>query len=96
MMTDMFGHRRTVMQRVSIDEAMLRNIAELTGGRYFNARNTKTLEEIYVEIDQLEKTVHEGRVYTQYSELFRYPLLAGSGLIALYIICICTRFRRLP
>jgi Ca-activated chloride channel family protein len=93
---DVLGRRRTVMQRVSIDEDMLRNITETTGGRYVNARNTRTLEAIYAEIDQLEKTVHEGRVYTQYSELFRYPLLLGLGLITRYVVCICTPFRRLP
>jgi len=75
---------------------MLENIAELTGGRYFNARDTGALEEVYAEIDQLERTVHEGRAYTRYSEQFRYPLLIGSGLIVLYAVCICTRFRRLP
>jgi Ca-activated chloride channel family protein len=94
--TDMFGRRRTIMQRVSMDEEVLKNIAESTSGRYFNARNTKALEDVYAEIDQLEKTVHEGRVYTQYAELFRPPLLIGTGLIALYAVCICTRFRRLP
>jgi Ca-activated chloride channel family protein len=96
LMTDSLGRRRTVMQRVSMDEEVLQNIAQLTGGRYFNARNTKALEEVYAEIDQLEKTVHEGRVYTQYSEQFRTPLLTGLGLIALYAVCVCTRFRRLP
>ena len=96
LVSDEWGNRRTVMQYVSMDEEVLKNIAESTGGSYFNARNTKALEEVYAEIDQLEKTVHEGHVYTQYSELFRYPLLAGLGLIALYVVCICTRFRRLP
>jgi Ca-activated chloride channel family protein len=96
LMTDMAGNRRTLMQYVSMDEEVLKNIAEFTGGRYFNARNTKALEEVYAEIDQLEKTAHEGRVYTQYSELFRYPLLVGVSLIALYAVCVCTRFRRLP
>lgn len=96
LVSDIRGNRRTIMQRVSMDEDVLRNIAESTGGSYFNARNTKALEGVYAEIDQLEKTVHEGRVYTQYSELFRYPLFAGMGLMALYTACICTRFRRLP
>jgi Ca-activated chloride channel family protein len=94
--SDRFGNRITVMRYVSIDEEVLKNIAESTGGSYFNARNTKALEEVYAEIDQLEKTVHEGRVYTQYSELFRFPLLTGTGLLALYVVCVCTRFRRLP
>ena len=96
LITDSFGRRRTVMQRVSMDEAALKNIAESTGGRYFNARNTAALEEVYAEIDGLEKTAHEGRMYTQYSEQFRTPLLAGIGLMTLYTVCICTRFRRLP
>jgi Ca-activated chloride channel family protein len=96
LITDGFGRRRTVTYQVSIDETMLKNIAELTGGSYFNARNTKALEEIYAEIDQLEKTTHEGRTYTQYSEYFRYPLLTGFGFVTLYAVCICTRFRRLP
>ena len=96
MVTDAFGRNRTVMQQVSIDEAMLKNIAELTGGSYFNARNTRALEDIYAQIDQLEKSVHEGRIYTQYIELFRYPLLTGLGMITLYVLCISTRFRRLP
>ena len=94
--TDQMGNRRTMMQRVSMDEDMLKNIAELTGGKYFNARNTKTLAEVYAEIDQLEKTALEGRTYTQYSELFHYPLAAGIILVALNIVCVNTRFRRLP
>ena len=94
--TDSFGRRRSVMRQVSMDEEMLKNIAESTGGRYFHARNTRTLEEVYAEIDQLEKTMHEGHVYTRYSEQFRYLFLAGAGLIALYVVCVCTRFRRLP
>jgi Ca-activated chloride channel family protein len=96
LVTDGFGRQQTVMYQVSMDEAVLEDVAEFTGGKYFNARNTKALEEIYAEIDQLEKTIHEGRVYTQYAELFRYPLLTGLGFIALYTVCICTRFRRLP
>jgi Ca-activated chloride channel family protein len=93
---DPLGQRRTVMQRVSIDEEMLRQIADMTGGKYFNAKDTQTLEKIYAEIDQLEKTVHEGRSYTRYTELFRYPLSCGIASILLYLVCICTRFRRLP
>jgi Ca-activated chloride channel family protein len=96
LMTDRFGRSRAVMQQVSMDEQVLQDIAELTNGSYFNARNTRALEEVYKAIDQLETSAHEGRVYTQYSERFRLPLLTGMGLIALYVICICTRFRRLP
>ncbi|MDR0520548.1 MAG: VWA domain-containing protein [Planctomycetaceae bacterium] len=94
--TDFFGNRRTIRQHVSIDETMLGKIAEMTGGHYFNAKNTATLEKIYAEIDQLEKTVHEGKVYTQYTEYFRVPFLTGFVFILLHTVCVCTRFRRLP
>jgi Ca-activated chloride channel family protein len=94
--TDSFGQQRITVQPVTIDEKTLQKIAELTGGRYFNAQNTHALEQVYAEIDQLEKTTHEGRTYTQYTELFHYPLIIGTILILLHQILICTRFRRLP
>ncbi|MDR2706381.1 MAG: VWA domain-containing protein [Planctomycetaceae bacterium] len=94
--TDSFGQQRITVQNVAIDEETLKKIAELTGGQYFNAQNTHALEQVYAEIDQLEKTTHEGRTYTQYTELFHYPLITGTVLILLHLILICTRFRRLP
>ncbi|MDR0704024.1 MAG: VWA domain-containing protein [Planctomycetaceae bacterium] len=94
--TDSFGQQRITVQHVTIDEETLQKIAVLTGGQYFNAQNTHALEQVYAEIDQLEKTTHEGRTYTQYTELFRYPLIMGTVLILLHQILICTRFRRLP
>ncbi|MDR2754568.1 MAG: VWA domain-containing protein [Planctomycetaceae bacterium] len=94
--TDPFGQQRIIVQSVSIDEETLQKIASMTNGQYFNAQNTLALEQIYAEIDQLEKTIHEGRTYTQYSELFRYPLITGTVLIFLHLVLVCTRFRRLP
>lgn len=93
---DPFGRERVFQQYMVIDEEALREVAETTGGLYFNARNTQALERIYAEIDKLEKTVHEGRIYTQYTELFRGPLLVGAALILLNLILVSTRFRRLP
>jgi len=49
---------------VSIDEETLQRIAEVTGGRYFRATDTASLEAIYAEIDELEKTPHEGTAST--------------------------------
>ncbi|MDR2439035.1 MAG: VWA domain-containing protein [Planctomycetaceae bacterium] len=94
--TDPLGQQRIIVRRVSIDEETLKKIAVITGGHYFNAQSTSALEQVYAEIDQLEKTIHEGRTYTQYTELFRYPLITGTVLILLHLILICTRFRRLP
>jgi Ca-activated chloride channel family protein len=93
---DPFGQQRITVQPVSIDEETLKKVAVMTGGQYFNAQSTLALERVYGEIDQLEKTIHEGRTYTQYTELFRYPLITGTVLILLHLFLICTRFRRLP
>lgn len=59
---------------VHIDEASLKEIAESTGGKYFRATNNKKLEEIYQEIDQLEKSKINVTQFNRKNELF--PLLA--------------------
>ena len=68
---------------VEIDDALLTEIAEKSGGRYFRARDAAALDRITSEIDQLERTPVRTRVYTRYAELFRWPL--GAALIALLL-----------
>lgn len=77
------------------DEPTLKTLAEITGGRSFFAEDTKALQDVYSEIDRLEKSAAEGRVYTQYREWFPYPLVAGMGLVLLEFVLACTRFRSL-
>ena len=48
------------------------------------------------EIDKLEKTESEGRLYTEYSEWYQVPMFIGLGLILLQIVLVSTRFRSLP
>lgn len=93
---DMFGRKVMMHQIFPIDEASLKAIAEKTGGQYFNARDTASLKEIYASINKLEKTVSEGRVYTQYRELFPFALIPGLGLMLLELVLVTTRFRTLP
>ncbi len=69
--------------RVEIDEELLNEIARLTGGRYNRATNQAALEDIYNQIDQLEKTEIEVNVLTRYKNEFRKFLLLGMLLIAL-------------
>jgi Ca-activated chloride channel family protein len=68
---------------VEIDDALLTEIARRTGGRYFRARDAAALERITEEIDRLERTPVRTRTYTQYSELYRWPL--GVALLALML-----------
>lgn len=71
------------MTKVEIDEDLLKEIAEKTGGLYFRATDNKKLEEIYGEINKLEKTEIEEFKYFNYNEKFR-PLV----LLALVLILI--------
>ncbi|WP_375237769.1 VWA domain-containing protein [Aurantibacter sp.] len=66
-----FQYGRT---KVEIDEVLLKKIATTTGGKYFRATNNKKLEQIYNEINKLEKTDVEEIKFTSYQELFR-PLV---------------------
>lgn len=73
-------HFRNV--QVEIDEALLKKIAEDTGGKYFRATNSKKLQDIYEEINKLEKTEIEEFRYTNYEEKFR-PFVLFAGLLFL-------------
>ncbi len=59
---------------VEIDDALLTEVAQKTGGRYFRARDAAALQRITEEIDRLERTPVRTRVYTRFTELFRWPL----------------------
>ena len=67
---------------VEIDEELLMQIADITGGKYFRATDNQKLEEIYAEIDTLEKTDIEEFKYYSYEEKFR-PLIMLAGLLLL-------------
>lgn len=71
---------------VKIDEDVLQQIAESTGGKYFRATDNQSLREIYSEIDSLEKTQLEVRMYSQPKEEFGLLLLAAMGLLLIEII----------
>ena len=68
---------------VEIDDALLTEVARRTGGRYFRARDAAALQRITEEIDRLERTPVRTRVYTRYSELYRWPLSLALLALAL-------------
>ena len=68
---------------VEIDEALLQEIAQQTGGKYYRAKSTDALESIYAEIDQLEKTEIETSQTVKTKELF-YPFV-GFALLLLFV-----------
>jgi Ca-activated chloride channel homolog len=76
------GSYRYGMRQVEIDETLLKDIARVTNGQYFRATDNEKLEEIYDEINKLEKTEIEEFKYYRYEEKFRaWVLLAGILLL---------------
>ena len=94
--TDRFGNERVVMAPVEVDEDTLRKVAETTDGAFFRATDTETLEQIYAQIDKLERTTETVKRYEQYRELYHWPLVAGLLLLGLELLLVETRWRRLP
>ena len=81
---------------VTIDEATLEQIAQLTEGRYFRATDAAALRSIYAEIDRLEKARNVAEHHQRYVEI--YPLVVGLGLLLLVleIVVVNTRLRAIP
>lgn len=79
-----------------VNESTLRTIAEVSDGLFFRASDTEGLEEIYAEIDELEKTEITLESYAKHDELFAYPLFAALGILLLGELLRNTRSRRIP
>ena len=79
--------------QVEIDEDLLQQIAETTGGKYFRATSNSKLEEIYEEINKLEKTEIEETKYKSYDELFRPFVLAAFALLLFELLLRYTLFK---
>lgn len=91
----LFG-KRIVYQDADLDEETLRRVAEITGGSYFRATDTRSLMEIYRTIDEMEKTEIRTREFTRYTELYPGPLYLGLLLLLAEFGLAHTRYRRIP
>jgi len=94
--TDMFGRKRYQQMDVEIDEEVLTQIAHLTDGKYFRAVNNKRLEEVYVEIDKLEKSKIEVKEYSKKNEEYLIWVVLGSILLTVEILLRQTILRNIP
>ncbi|EIJ40964.1 Mg-chelatase subunit ChlD [Beggiatoa alba B18LD] len=79
---DLFGTRR-INPSSDLDEKTLTAIAEKTQGRYFRARDTQALEEIYAELDKLEPIEKDNQYFRPSTPLFYYPLAFALLLASL-------------
>lgn len=89
------GVRRTG-NATFLDETLLKRIANGTGGAYFRATNNQSLQNIYDQIDRLEKSEVEVITRERFDELFIWCVLAGMFFLLLEIILRYTLFRTFP
>ncbi|OUU47482.1 MAG: aerotolerance regulator BatA [Flavobacteriaceae bacterium TMED68] len=81
------------LTKVEIDEVLLKEISQKTGGIYFRATDNQKLEEIYDEINKLEKTEIEEFKYYNYEEKYRSLILLALALIVFEWILRSTVFK---
>jgi len=81
---------------VEIDEELLQEIALMTEGQYFRAVDRGSLEEVFKEIGELEKTKIEVKEFTRYEELFLLYLVLGMFFFGLETILANTKFKKIP
>jgi len=87
--------RGWVPSESGFDTAELERIAELTGGRFYHARDKENLEEIYAEIEELERTERTEKRYEETFDLYLYVLLPALALYAASWLSSATWARRL-
>lgn len=87
----------TLMERaVDYDEKTLTRIATITGGEYFNAKDTEGLARIYQEIDRLEKRTEKVEEYVEHDEQFLLALIPGVLLLLIERALAATIQLRIP
>ncbi|MCP4043732.1 MAG: VWA domain-containing protein, partial [Gammaproteobacteria bacterium] len=74
---------RVVNPSADLDEDMLREVADITGGSYFRATDTQALEEVYRQLDELEPQVKDTEIFRPVSSLYQWPLGAALLLSAI-------------
>lgn len=94
--TGIGGRLRYQTLPVRIDEELLQDVAQRTGGRYFRATDAEALSRIFRQIDQLEKTPVQITRFTQHNEEYRLPLLIGLGALVLELLIGATMVVRVP
>jgi Ca-activated chloride channel family protein len=94
--TDMFGRPSYQMVPVDIDEETLQKISAMTGGKYYRADNAERFQQIYSEIDKLEKTEADVKKLARHTELFPWLIAFGIVLLTAEVSLGQTVLRRLP
>ncbi len=93
---DRNGRKRIQYLPSDLDEETLMEIAQKTDGQFFRATDTRSLQKIYEEIDQLEKSDVKIKYRADFNDIFMWLVLAGLLLLGIEQLLTNTRYRRLP
>ena len=83
---DAWGRQVIQKVQVDVDEESLKEIAEITGGQFFRATDNKSLQKVYQEIDELERTEIEVTEYQNYTEFYSWLTIPAAFASIFFII----------
>jgi Ca-activated chloride channel homolog len=84
------------MAFVDVDEATLQAIADETGGRFYRATDTSSLQKIYEQINQYETSAQTVQKFEHVEELYRWALFPSLALLGAWVLLRHSMYRRLP
>ena len=84
--TDAWGRQVIQKVQVDVDEESLKEIAEITGGKFFRATDNQSLKKVYEEIDTLERTEIEVTEYQNYTELYSWFTIPAAFASIFFIV----------
>ncbi len=93
---DRAGHTHIIMADVDVDEKTLQAVAAETGGQFYRATDTDSLQKIYDQINRYETSAQTVEKFEHVEELYRWTLFPSLGLLGLWVLLQHTRYRRLP
>jgi len=81
---------------VSFNEVGLKEVAQIAGGQFYRASDTKSLESIFRDIDKMETSTVSVKKYQQYRDLFPVCIMSGVGLLIGQVLLSQTLWKKLP
>ncbi|MEP6602699.1 MAG: VWA domain-containing protein [Spartobacteria bacterium] len=94
--TDALGNVLYERIAVSFNEAGLKEVTRIAEGQFYRATDTKSLENIFHDIDKLEKSTVSVKKYQQYRDLFPLCIMSGVGLLIGQLLLSQTIWKKLP
>jgi Ca-activated chloride channel homolog len=93
---DEAGNLHLIMDKVDVDEKTLETVADATGGKFYRATDTDSLQKIYEQINGLERTAQTVQKFEHFDELYSWALIPSAAILGFGLLLQHTRFRRLP